>query len=115
MNRKLPLRLYLAPLPKTMHSLGQFPHSALRQGVVNSLPQPRTNMKTNIGSFDAGARFLIGIVILDLSLHGLGWCGLLGLIPIISSIVGHCPLYDLFYIDTQRWEDEFENRHPHQH
>jgi hypothetical protein len=98
-----------------MGSLRQFLRSAPTRGVVNSLPQSRTNMKTNIGSFDAGARFLTGLVILDLSFHGLGWWGLLGIIPIMTGIVGYCPCYDLFHIDTQRWEDEFEKRHPHHH
>ncbi|MCF3652545.1 YgaP family membrane protein [Synoicihabitans lomoniglobus] len=72
-------------------------------------------MKTNIGSYDAGARFLLGLLILDLSLHGLGWWGLLGMIPIVSGIIGHSLLYDLLHIDTQRWEDNFENRHLRHH
>ncbi|MGC4070926.1 MAG: DUF2892 domain-containing protein [Nibricoccus sp.] len=61
-------------------------------------------MKTNVGSYDAGIRFLLGCVILFLSVNGLGLWGLLGLIPILSAACAFCPIYWLFGIDTDAWE-----------
>lgn len=70
-------------------------------------------MKTNVGSFDATGRFLVGWVLLFLSMHGLGWWSLLGLIPITTGVLEFCPLYCLFHINTANWEHSFEARHPH--
>lgn len=68
-------------------------------------------MKNNIGSFDAGIRFLLGCGVLYAGANGLGWWGLLGLVPIITSGCGYCPLYHLLHIDTKAFEDDFESRH----
>lgn len=76
-------------------------------------------MKTNIGSYDAGVRFIIGCGILFFSVNGLGWWALLGLVPIVTAGVGFCPLYALFRIDTEAREKAAEERrleslhHPH--
>ena len=72
-------------------------------------------MKTNVGSYDAGVRFILGCVILFLSVNGFGWWGLLGLIPIVSAACGFCALYWLFGIDTAAWEEARENRHHDSH
>jgi hypothetical protein len=72
-------------------------------------------MKTNVGSYDAGVRFLLGCVVLFLSVNGLGWWALLGLIPIITAACGFCPLYCLFHIDTAAWEEAHEHRHDDKH
>jgi hypothetical protein len=69
-------------------------------------------MKNNLGSFDQGARFILGCVILFLGIENIGWWGLLGLIPWLTSIVGYCPLYHLLGIDSARWEKKWESRHP---
>ena len=69
-------------------------------------------MKTNVGSYDAGVRFILGCVALFFSVNGLGWWGLLGLIPILSAACSFCPLYWLLRIDTAAWEEARESR-PH--
>jgi|GEM_PF-519645 len=46
-------------------------------------------MKKNIGSFDGGARFVIGCSLLLTGLLGLGWWGLLGLVPLLTCFA-HC-------------------------
>ena len=45
-------------------------------------------MKTNIGSYDAGVRFIGGCTLLFFSANGLGWWALLGLIPILTAAIG---------------------------
>jgi hypothetical protein len=68
-------------------------------------------MKANVGSYDCAARFVLGCLILGLFAHGLGAWALLGLIPILTSVVRFCPLYCLIRVDTEAWEDRFERRH----
>lgn len=68
-------------------------------------------MKTNVGSYDAGVRFLIGCGVLFMSVNGWGWWSLLGLIPIVTGAVGFCPLYLPFHIDTEAWEAAREAKH----
>jgi hypothetical protein len=70
-------------------------------------------MKNNVGSYDAGVRFLLGCAVLFLSVNGLGWWGLLGLIPIVSAACGFCVVYWIFGIDTAAWEEAREDRHHH--
>lgn len=68
-------------------------------GVACSKPNPP--MKTNVGSFDGAARFVVGIVVLHFGIRDIGWWGLLGLIPIATTIINWCPLYALLHIDTR--------------
>lgn len=69
-------------------------------------------MKANVGSYDAGARFILGCAILFLSVNGLGWWALLGLLPLASAATEFCPLYWLCRIDTAKWEHDHEPHHP---
>lgn len=48
----------------------------------------------NISSFDRLLRLIIGIVLIVLTLtHTIGLWGWIGIIPILSSLLGFCPLY----------------------
>jgi hypothetical protein len=68
-------------------------------------------MKANIGSYDCAVRFVAGMVVLNLSHHGLGWWSLIGLIPLVTSLFGFCPAYRLFGVDTYAWELAHEAAH----
>ena len=57
-------------------------------------------MKRNVGSIDRVLRGVIGIVILIVGVMLQSWWGGLGLIPLITAIVGWCPPYALFGIST---------------
>ena len=72
---------------------------------------PKLPMKTNVGSYDAGVRFLIGCAVLFMSVNGLGWWALLGLVPMLTAACSFCPLYLLFHLDTEAWERAYEARH----
>ncbi len=58
-------------------------------------------MKVNEAGIDRGIRIVIGIVLIALVFVGpkteWGW---IGLIPLITGIVGICPLYSIFGIKT---------------
>lgn len=58
-------------------------------------------MKTNEGTFDRVARVIVGLVILSLVFVGPQtlW-GYLGLIPIITGLVGFCPIYKILGLST---------------
>jgi hypothetical protein len=58
-------------------------------------------MKQNEGSNDRMARFLIGVGILPLAFWGpqTPWA-YLGLIPLVTGVIGFCPLYALLGINT---------------
>jgi len=60
-------------------------------------------MKKNVGILERWARVLIGLAILSLIFvlqGGVKWIGLLGIIPLLTGIVGFCPLYALLHIRT---------------
>jgi len=71
-------------------------------------------MKTNVGSYDAGVRFVIGCCIVFMSVNGWGWWALLGLVPIVTAACSFCPLYLILGIDTEAWEEAHEAKH-HDH
>jgi hypothetical protein len=54
-------------------------------------------MKVNIATFERTARIWVGMTILATPLLELGTSPyhLLGLIPLVSGLVGYCPLYGL--------------------
>lgn len=58
-------------------------------------------MKRNIGSLDRMIRLVVGLVLLSLVFVGpqTVW-GYLGLIPIITALVGFCPLYAALGMST---------------
>ncbi|WP_420235225.1 YgaP family membrane protein [Pseudomonas sp. ABY48] len=58
-------------------------------------------MKANIGTIDQGARIVVGLVLIILSLTGLiGAWGWIGLVPLATGIFRFCPLYSLLGIKT---------------
>ncbi|HBA35017.1 MAG TPA: DUF2892 domain-containing protein [Gammaproteobacteria bacterium] len=58
-------------------------------------------MVKNEGSTDRIIRVIIGLALLSLTVIGpqSPW-GLIGLIPLITGLVGFCPLYKLFGLNT---------------
>lgn len=57
-------------------------------------------MKHNVGSYDAAARFVGGLLIMLWGVHDKSWWGAIGLLPLITSICAFCPLYVPFGWDT---------------
>lgn len=58
-------------------------------------------MKLNEGAVDRILRIIVGLVVLSLAFIGpqTAW-GYLGVIPLLTGIVGFCPLYALLGINT---------------
>ena len=57
-------------------------------------------MKANVGGFDRIIRFIVGLVILVAGYAYASWWGLVGLIPIMTALIGFCGLYVPFGIST---------------
>lgn len=60
-------------------------------------------MLQNVGNVDKIIRVIIGIVLLSLIFFLSGsirWIGLIGLIPLLTGLIGNCPLYSIFGLST---------------
>lgn len=60
-------------------------------------------MTTNMGSIDRVVRVVIGLALLSLIFlleGGARWFGLIGIVPILTAVIGWCPAYLLFGIST---------------
>lgn len=62
-------------------------------------------MRTNEGLADRVIRVILGLALLSLltigPVPGWGLIGLFGLIPLVTGLVGYCPGYTRFGIDTR--------------
>ena len=62
-------------------------------------------MKRNVGTADRWIRIILGLAVLSLIFlieGNLKWLGLIGLIPLITGILGYCPIYTLFKTGTYK-------------
>lgn len=60
-------------------------------------------MKKNVGSFDKIFRIVVGLGLLSLLFlleAPMRYLGLIGLVPLGTALMGWCPLYTLFGINT---------------
>ena len=57
-------------------------------------------MKENLGTADRIARIFIGAVIITAGIYFETWLGLIGIVPLATSLIKFCPLYALFGIST---------------
>jgi hypothetical protein len=58
-------------------------------------------MKPNEGTVDRVLRVIVGIVLLALTYTGaIGVWGWIGVVPLLTGLVGFCPLYTVLGINT---------------
>jgi hypothetical protein len=58
-------------------------------------------MKLNVGTVDRVLRIAIGLSLIALAITGtIGPWGYIGAIPLVTGLVGYCPLYHLLGIRT---------------
>ena len=60
-------------------------------------------LRNNVGPVDRTLRVALGLVLLALVFVGpqTAW-GWIGVVPLVTGLVGVCPLYSAFGIDTRR-------------
>lgn len=57
--------------------------------------------KNNVGGLDRGARIVVGLALVGLTLAGtIGPWGWIGLVPLATGALGSCPLYTAFGISS---------------
>ena len=60
----------------------------------------------NVGMADRVARIVLGLALLAFALGyifpatGFNWLGLIGVVPILTALIGWCPAYTLFGVTT---------------
>lgn len=65
------------------------------------LAKEMLTMKTNEAGWDRGARVVLGLGLLALTVVGpQTWLGLVGLVPLVTGLWGFCPLYKVFGFST---------------
>jgi Protein of unknown function (DUF2892) len=60
-------------------------------------------MNMNEGMTDRVIRVVAGFIILGLTFYlegNLRWLGLIGLVPLVTGIIGTCPVYSLLGMNT---------------
>ncbi len=60
-------------------------------------------MTTNVGTIDRALRVIIGIALLWFAIastSSYSWIGWIGVIPLITALVGICPLYSILGVST---------------
>jgi len=63
-------------------------------------------LRRNSGTIDRAFRVLLGIALLSLIFVGpQTWWGLVGLIPLLTGLVGSCPLYSVLGFSTCSLKD----------
>jgi len=60
-------------------------------------------MKKNMGKTDRWIRVIIGLAIIAAGIYFKSWWGLIGIIPLATSLISTCPLYLPFGISTRRF------------
>ncbi|MGM0508035.1 MAG: YgaP family membrane protein [Fusobacteriota bacterium] len=57
-------------------------------------------MKVNVGKVDKVIRVILGVALLVWGAMSKNWIGIIGVIPLVTGIIGQCPLYRLAGINT---------------
>ncbi len=58
-------------------------------------------MLRNEADWDRGLRVLVGLALLAMTVVGpQTWWGLVGIVPLLTGALGHCPLYRLVGLNT---------------
>ena len=58
-------------------------------------------MKLNMGGIDRALRAILGIALIALAATGrIGVWGWIGVVPLLTAVVGFCPLYTMLGINT---------------
>lgn len=69
-------------------------------------------MKKNVGKTDKIFRISAGILIILIGIYFKSWWGLIGLLPIVTALIGWCPPYALLGISTRCEENKNEEPKP---
>jgi hypothetical protein len=61
-------------------------------------------MKQNVGGFDKIARIIVGIALIAFAFYTNQLIAYIGIIPLVTGLIGFCPLYTLFGYSSAKKE-----------
>lgn len=85
--------------------------SALNTTKLCLAPNRGKTMKANMSTTNRVIRALIGLAIIGAGIYYKNWFGALGVLPILSSAIGYCPLC----CGGKSCEMKKEEKHEHKH
>lgn len=57
-------------------------------------------MNKNVGGIDRWVRIVLGVVLVAVAVMGVSPWGWIGLVPLLTGVVGWCPPYAIFGMST---------------
>jgi hypothetical protein len=58
-------------------------------------------LSTNVGALDRAVRIGAGVLLIALAaMHTIGAWGYIGVVPLLTGVIGSCPAYPLFGLST---------------
>ena len=57
-------------------------------------------MTSNEGTIDRTLRIFVGVLLLGLAVSGTTALGWIGVVPLLTGLMGYCPLYSVLGIST---------------
>lgn len=66
------------------------------------------NIKKNVGKVDKIIRIIFGLAIIGAGVFFNTWLGAIGIIPIVTALIGWCPPYAILGINTCSVKDTLD-------
>jgi len=57
-------------------------------------------MQKNVGQTDKIIRIVVGVAVIVAGVINQSWWGAVGLVPLLTSLIGFCPLYTVLNMST---------------
>jgi len=67
-------------------------------------------MQCNIGKLDKVGRVVLGLAVIGAGLYYKSWWGAIGVVPLATAVIGWCPAYLPFGINTMKRKKESSAR-----
>lgn len=63
-------------------------------------------MKKNVGGMDKTLRIVVGLGVISAGVYFQSWWGAVGAVPLMTGLMGWCPPYAMFGINTCSMSDK---------
>jgi hypothetical protein len=81
--------------------LGLLKLRALQARLTYIMRSGESMMKKNVGQVDKVIRIVVGLLLIALALTGtVGWWGWIGVVLLVTGVLGSCPGYSLLGLST---------------